>query len=87
MYLDGRGLRHRNNRGETIVDDSFLLLLHAADEDATFRLPARPWAAGYEQVVDTTQVGGVPVAEPALRAGDKLTMRARSVVLLRVLRS
>ena len=32
MYLDGRGLRHRDRRGEVIVDDSYLLLLHAGDD-------------------------------------------------------
>ena len=39
MYLDGRGLRHRGARGEVIVDDSFLLLLHSGDGDGVFRLP------------------------------------------------
>jgi glycogen operon protein len=86
MYLDGRGLRHRNNRGETIMDDSFVLLLHSDDTDRVFALPDQPWAAAYEWVIDSTQVGGLPVAAPALAAGAALPMRARSVVLLRVLR-
>ena len=60
MYLDGRRLRHRNRRGEPIVDDSFLLLLHAGDADITFALPRAPWADSYAPVVDTTNPGGAP---------------------------
>jgi hypothetical protein len=37
--------------------------------------------------VDTTQAGGVPAATAVLAAGDEVPMLARSVVLLRVLRS
>jgi glycogen operon protein len=85
MYLDGRGLRHRNARGETIMDDSFLLLLNAADADGAFTLPDAPWASNYECVVDTTRSGGVPIPG-SLSAGAPLPMRARSVALLRVRR-
>ncbi len=83
MYLDGRGLRHRNRRGETIVDESFLLLLHADDHDGSFRLPGPPWAAGYSAVIDTAQDGGVPEPHRPAAGGD-LPVRARSVLLLQV---
>jgi isoamylase len=95
MYLDGRGLRHRDARGETIVDDSFLMLLHSGDKDGIFTLPDKPWAASYEQVIDTSAVGGLPVARfpggvpaavPIVPGGADLQMRARSVLLLRVRR-
>ena len=49
MYLDGRGLRHRDRRGEVIVDDSFLLLLHAGDQGVRWTLPGPPWADGYDR--------------------------------------
>ncbi len=86
MYLDGRRLRYRNRRGEAIVDDSFLLLLHSGEDERAFRLPGSPWSDGYEAVIDTTQVGGVPVAGPPLVAGGATTMTARSVLLLRIAR-
>ena len=50
MYLDGRGLRHRDRRGELIMDDSFLLLLHAGDQGGRFTLPGAPWADQYVPV-------------------------------------
>ena len=87
MYLDGRTLRHRNTRGETIVDESFLLLLHSGDQDCDFRLPGRPWARRYEVVVDTSAVGGRPPARRILKADTALHMVWRSVALLRVRRT
>ncbi len=89
MYLDGRGLRHRDVRGETITDESFLLLLHAGDADLDFRLPGKPWADGYDVVIDTTSFGGASVGGDvggAVRGGEPLAMAARSVVLLQVVR-
>jgi glycogen operon protein len=87
MYLDGRGLRHRNARGETITDDSFLLLLHSGDDDGIFTVPGPPWAGSYERVIDTSALGGEPGTHGELIAGGAhLPMRARSVLLLRVLR-
>jgi len=84
MYLDGRGLRHRDRRGQVIIDDSYLLLLHTADTDTTFALPGTPWADAYEPVIDTTQPGGVPGLD-TVKAGE-LALPARSLLLLRVLR-
>jgi glycogen operon protein len=86
MYLDGRGLRHRSARGEPVVDDSFLLLLHSGDSAVTFTVPGSPWARGYSCVVDTTQAGGRPVGEAAIEPGAAVAMRGRSALLLKVLR-
>ena len=86
MYLDGRGLRHRNERGETITDDSFLLLLHSGDADGIFTIPGPPWAASYARVIDTSAIGGEPAPDDVIDGGAHLPMRARSVMLLRALR-
>jgi isoamylase len=81
MYLSGRGIRTRGPRGERIVDDSFLLLLHAGDDDVDCRLPGPPWATGYAVELDT--------AQPQLAAGGHidvsaaLSMPPRSALLLR----
>jgi glycogen operon protein len=87
MYLDGRGLRHRDRRGAMIVDESFLLLLHAGDRAGEFSLPGAPWAAAYEPVVDTSAAGGAPATAALLPAGGTVPMPARSVLLLRIVRS
>jgi glycogen operon protein len=86
MYLDGRGLRHRGSRGELIVDDSFLLLLHSGDNGGAFTLPGRPWGASYEVVVDTSHAGGEPRSQTVIRGGADLPVGGRTSVLLRVQR-
>jgi len=85
MYLDGRGLRHRDPRGRTVVDESFLLVLHAGDDPIDVALPGAPWADGYRVVIDTTAPAGDPGGR-VLAAGGPVTMPARSVLLLQVTR-
>ena len=83
MYLDGRGLRHRDRRGQLIMDDSFLLLLHAGDQGVRWTLPGPPWATQYVPVLDTSRPGGTPA--PRTVPGEAATrLGARSVMLLRV---
>jgi len=80
MYLSGRGIRTRGPRGERIVDDSFLLLLHAGGDEISFRLPGTPWADGYVVEVDTATD---ECRHVHLDAGKDLTMPPRSAVVLR----
>ncbi|MEP7177551.1 MAG: glycogen debranching protein GlgX [Pseudonocardiales bacterium] len=85
MYLDGRGLRHRGARGQVIVDDSYLLVLHAGERPGAFQLPGPPWAAAYDVVIDTGCVGGIPEpGRPAPAAGAQLPIGTRTTMLLRV---
>jgi isoamylase len=84
MYLDGRRLRGRGPRGELIVDDSYLLVLHSGDEPITFALPDAPWAASYETVIDTANPGGAPEQGTSLPGGSQLSVGPRTSLLLRV---
>jgi isoamylase len=86
MYLDGRGLRHRGPRGELVLDDSYLLVLHGGDQDCAFLLPDQPWAMAYEVAADTRYETGTLASLPPCPAGLELPVLARSVVLLRVRR-
>jgi isoamylase len=84
MYVDGGGIKTRGPRGERVVDDSFLFVLHAGGTDRDVTLPGRPWATAYDVVIDTCEedaVGG-----RAYPAGAPLPLLARSAVLLRVTR-
>ena len=87
MYLDGRGLRHRDGRGRMIEDDSYLLLLHAGDAGGTFTLPEAPWGESYEVVLDTTRPAGALDEAGRIVVGCRaMPIGARSSVLLRVRR-
>ena len=84
MHLDGAGIRSRGPRGERVVDDSFLLVLHTGASDVRFRLPGAPYATSYDVLLDTRDER--PRADPArvgLPAGSDLSVLGRSAVLLR----
>ncbi|WP_335974567.1 glycogen debranching protein GlgX [Streptomyces sp. CA2R106] len=84
MLLSGRDIPQRDARGEPVVDDSFLLIVHAGARELEFTLPGVPWAAGYEAVLDTAAEGDGSGGGQLLSDGGKLTVAARSVRLLRV---
>jgi glycogen operon protein len=79
VYLNGQGLRDRDARGERVVDVDFLLYFNAADEAVKCKLPARTYGSAWDVVVDTS---GRNTDRGALRAGNQLTLEARSLVVL-----
>ncbi|GGL95821.1 glycogen operon protein GlgX homolog [Streptomyces fumigatiscleroticus] len=83
MYLSGRDIPGRDERGGQILDDSFLAVLHAGEGPVDFVLPGAPWAERYEVLVDTgrEEQGEEPgVTHPA---GAEITVPGRTVLLLR----
>jgi isoamylase len=86
MYLDGRGLLHRDPQNQMIIDDSYLLVLHAADHPAMVTLPAAPWAGAYQPVIDTANPGGRADETARLAAGERHQIDAQTTWLLRVVR-
>ncbi|HSP36499.1 MAG TPA: glycogen debranching protein GlgX [Frankiaceae bacterium] len=86
-HLSGRDLLARSARGDRLVDDSYLLVLHIGGEDVDVTLPGRPWAFLYLPLLDTAaeDLGGFPSdTGMATRAGTRLRTQARAVQLLRV---
>jgi glycogen operon protein len=84
MYLDGRGLRSRGRHGEPLVDHSYLLVLHSGDDLVSFALPAAPWAASYELVIDTASAAGA--GSGSLAPGSAVPLGPRTTLLLRAVR-
>jgi isoamylase len=85
MYLDGRGIRHRDQHGRGVVDDSYLVQLHAGPEPVTVELPGPPWADGYELAISTEYATGAP-PETTIVAPGPVELPGRCVWVLRVLR-
>ncbi|GAU65549.1 putative glycogen debranching enzyme [Streptomyces sp. NBRC 110611] len=83
MYLSGRDIPQRDAQGRPVVDDSFLIVLHAGAGPGSCTLPGPPWASCYELLVDTSRED--QAAPPATRhdAGTDIPLPARSVLLLR----
>ncbi|HZR70229.1 MAG TPA: glycogen debranching protein GlgX [Burkholderiales bacterium] len=79
VFVSGRGLTERDERGNLVEDDDVLLLLNAHHDDVPFALPGTP-GTRWDPVVDTERADGVP-APGALAAGGVYRLRGRSVVL------
>jgi glycogen operon protein len=81
-YLAGAGIHDRDDRGNPIEDDDFLLMINADDEEVTFQLPGDggtedPWTV----LIDTYYVRrGRRSAE--VSAGEPYPLRGRSLALL-----
>ncbi|HZD68675.1 MAG TPA: glycogen debranching protein GlgX [Actinomycetes bacterium] len=84
VFLNGEEIPDRSPRGERIVDDSFLLLLHGDAAAIPFTLPGLPWAKEYELVLHTMTDRADPDDEPIVHlAGERLLMPPRSFAVLR----
>ncbi len=82
IFLNGRGIPDRNEIGERIIDDSFLLLINAHFEQVTFTLPPSSYGRTWEVVVDTAD----PLLAGARRSpapGGRQRVPARSMRVLR----
>ncbi|MFJ3580855.1 glycogen debranching protein GlgX [Streptomyces sp. NPDC090127] len=84
LYLSGRDIPGRDERGAQVTDDSFLAILHAGPRPAEYRLPGPPWAESYELVLDTALEDQTHPPESVYAGGAGVTVGARSVWLLRV---
>ncbi|WHM41218.1 glycogen debranching protein GlgX [Streptomyces sp. BPTC-684] len=84
LYLSGRDIPGRDALGAPVVDDSFLIVLHAGSRPTGFVVPGAPWGEGYEVVVDTAVEDQVGVAGRVHRGGGEVGVGARSVQVLRV---
>jgi isoamylase len=80
VFLNGEGIPDRNQRGERITDDSFIMIFNAHDGSIDFTLPPSDYGAKWEVVLDTATP---QLAEPAPAAAHTvLTVEARSLAVL-----
>jgi isoamylase len=81
VFLNGEAIAEPTTRGEPILDDSFLLLFNAHHEDMAFTVPKEIYGERWEAVIDTA----APVISdrPSARAGEPVSVEARSILVLR----
>jgi isoamylase len=82
VFLNGQEIADRNERGEVIEDDSFLLMFNAHYEDVTFTIPARRFGGEWTQELCTFEPGADPDSTRFPARGDVL-VPSRSMKLLR----
>jgi isoamylase len=82
VFLNGQEIADRTPRGESIEDDSFLLLFNSHHEDVTFTIPTRRFGSEWTHELCTFD----PALEPSsdrFSARGELCVRSRSMKLLR----
>jgi isoamylase len=80
VFLNGEGLITPDERGERILDDTFLLLFNAEHTPARFQLCDESWGKRWRVVLDTA-TGFVDRGRDHA-AGDRIELTPRSLVLL-----
>jgi glycogen operon protein len=79
LLLNGKTLQVTDDDGNWVVDDSFLLLVNAADGGVEFTLPPSPSGNAWCQIVDTENIGE-PFTET--EPGEKVIVGGRALKLL-----
>jgi isoamylase len=85
MYLDGRGIRHRDEHGRPVLDESYFVWLNAGDRPVRVDLPGPPWGDGYQLLLSTEYPTGSP-PRPAVVSAGPVELPEHCVWLLQVLR-
>jgi len=84
VLLNGETLDVRDEHGEAITDDTFVLLFNAHHDEVPFKLPRlKDSRAGWEMLLDTNQEAGFLVEKPRYHPRDEVPVPGRSLVLLR----
>ena len=78
MYLNGQALDYTDERGELIVDDTFLLFFNAHYEPLNFTFPSESWGKRWERILDTTKMA-VERGSRKYRPKEKVRVEGRSM--------
>jgi glycogen operon protein len=81
VFLNGQGIPGRDERGQRVVDDSFLLCFNAHYEPIEFTLPPKEFGASWQVVVYTGPEETTPADE--VPGGGMLNVDAHTAVVLR----
>jgi len=80
VYLNGEGIREPDERGQRIVDDSFLLFFNAHSEPIEYSLLGPEYGHTWQVVIDTASHAGRRDEE--LDSDGTLVVEGRSTVIL-----
>lgn len=79
VFLNGEAITEPDQRGEPVVDDSFLIMYNAAPNTVLFTVPPAEFGPSWACVLDTDNT--LP-AGAVVKAGDELPIEARSTLVL-----
>jgi isoamylase len=85
VFLNGDAITEPGPRGESLRDQSFLLLFNANREPVTFTVPGPRFGAAWDVLIDTAAPAPRPATEPpvTLPSGQRVAVDGRSLMVLR----
>jgi glycogen operon protein len=83
MFLNGKEIDTPGPRGESIEDDSFLVLINAHHEDRTFMLPRRRFGAQWTLELSSADPGAA-AGSASFGARTEVQVVSRSIVILKL---
>ncbi|QCB28765.1 glycogen debranching protein GlgX [Corynebacterium endometrii] len=83
VYLNGNAITELTDRGERIVDDSFIMIFNAHSDEIEFTLPPEEFGAKWIIMVDTAHSGGYPSEDTFIDAKGTLKVPAHSSMILK----
>ncbi len=83
VYMNGASLPTTDAYGERIIDDTFLLLFNASDQDLLWTLPSSRWSSRWTVELDTTDPRRGASRAVHARPLEQRPIAARSLVVLR----
>ncbi len=81
VFLNGKTIPNPYPKNDPVSDDNFYLIFNAHHESLDFILPNAKWGKNWTKELDTC-IGWLE-NKPSFKAGQKITVEARSVVVLR----
>ena len=81
VFLNGDAIPAPNERGERVIDDSFLLCFNAHDQEQDFIAPQGDYANEWTADLDTANSSGD--TDFVVAAGEKISLQPRSLLVLR----
>ena len=81
VFLNGEALPEPDERGQRIIDDSFLLCFNAGETPVDFVTPNTDYAQVWSAVIDTAHPAGS--TDRVVDAGQAVTVTGRSLTILR----
>ena len=81
VLLNGEALPDPSPRGESVHDDTFLMLFNAHYGEVPFTLPTAAWGAEWVAIIDTAQPL-LDEGERTYKAGEAVTLVDHSLVVL-----
>jgi glycogen operon protein len=82
VMLNGETLDHVDEKGESMIDNTFLIMLNCHHEPIQFYVPAGPQGSPWEVVIDTNRPD-LPVGSHVLNAGEPIELVRQSLVMIR----